>query len=245
MNARASLYFFGIPGVLMALGVRLLVPRTIEAGWPLIVSYPLFLWGPVLILLAGVVIYSYRHRSPGTSFVAQFKLKPIRGKTWLWVLGGFLVVQALELLLSPTRTILAELPMLAPPPYTPQLFDPAFEIEEGLTHLFGVPLEGNWWLIGFWLLWLVVNIGGEELLWRGWALPLQERVFGRHAWLLNGILWNVMVHAFMPWGYFTLLPISLILPYLVQRHGSTWIGIIIHGLGNLLVLAVIIPGIAG
>lgn len=134
----------------MAVGVRLLVPLTVESGWPLILSYPLFLWAPLLVLLTGVLIYFRRHRSAGTSFVAQFRLHPIGGKTWLWVIGGFVLVQVAELIL-----------------------------------------------------------------------------------------------AFMPWGYFTLLPVSLILPYLVQRHGSTWIGIIIHGLGNLLVLAVIIPGIAG
>lgn len=246
MNAVRSIMFFGLPGLAMTLGVRLMVPYTLSRGWPLIVSYPLFLWGPVVLLLAGVIL-RFRHQSAeGTEgFAQRFRLRRPGRRELALAGGGFLAVQLLELALVPTRRILASHPLMAAPPSTPELFDPNFQIEAGLSELFGVPLEGNWWLIAFWLGWLVINIGGEELLWRGWALPLQERVFGKWAWLLNGLLWNVMVHAFMPWGYFTLLPISLILPYLVQRTGNTWVGVIIHGVGNLLVLAVIIPGIVG
>ena len=227
----------------MAVGVRIFVPLTVMKGWPLIVSYPLFVWAPVVLLLAGVFFCFFRDPDH-PSFGDRFRFRRISGRTWLWIVGGFVGIQALELFASPTRRLLAALPVFSPPPFTPQLFDPFFSIERGLTHLFGVPLAGNWWLVGFWLLWLAVNIGGEEILWRGYALPLQERVFGRHAWLVNGVLWNLLVHAFMPWGYLTLLPVSLILPYLVQRHGNSWIGVFIHGIGNLLVLVVMIPEIA-
>lgn len=244
MNLIKSILFFGIPGILMALGVRVLVPLTVSAGWPLIVSYPLFLWMPVLLLLAVLLIRHFRDPDR-ESFGERFRFKRITGRIWVWIIGGFVLVQGLELTFAPTRRLLGKLPLFSPPPSTPRLFHPFFSPEDGLTHLFDVPLEGNWWLIGFWLLWLLVNIGGEELLWRGYALPLQEKVFGRYAWLVNGLLWNLLVHAFMPWGYLTLLPISLILPYLVQRFGNSWIGVIIHGLGNLLVLVVMIPGIAG
>jgi membrane protease YdiL (CAAX protease family) len=90
-----------------------------------------------------------------------------------------------------------------------------------------------------------VNIGGEEILWRGYALPLQEQAFGKHAWIVNGLCWNLLIHAFMWWNYIVLMPISLAIPYLVQRYRNTWLGIYIHGFGNLLVLAVLIPSIAG
>lgn len=192
-----------------------------------------------------MVLICYFRDPDRTSFSDRFRFKRVGGITWLWTVGGFLLVQGLELALVPTRRLLAELPFFSPPPFTPQLFHPLFSIEEGLTHLFGVPLAGNWWLVGFWLLWLLINIGGEEVLWRGYALPLQEKVLWRYAWLVNGLLWNFFVHAFMPWGYLTLLPVSLILPYLVQRSGNTWVGVILHGVGNLLVLVVIIPEIAG
>ena len=53
--------------------------------------------------------------------------------------------------------------------------------------------------------WLIVNIGCEEILWRGYALPLREKVFGKYA----------------------------------------WIGVIIHGTGNLLMYVLLIPGVFG
>jgi Type II CAAX prenyl endopeptidase Rce1-like len=35
----------------------------------------------------------------------------------------------------------------------------------------------------------LLNILGEEFLWRGVVLPRQEVAFGRRAWVVNGILW--------------------------------------------------------
>lgn len=257
MGLRGTLLFFGIPGALMALGVRYFVPRAESWGWPRIVSYPLFLWLPIVVLILGVLAIYLQQGAGNTgtsrrrSLATRFRFRRLTRREWLLTGVGFLAVQALELLLIPTRRWLARLEVVggwqpfAPPPGTPKLFDPFFNLEGGLDSFFGVPLEGNWWILAFWAGWLVVNIGGEELLWRGYALPLQERVFGRHAWLVNGLSWNLLVHAFMPWGYLTLLPISLILPYLVQRQQNSWIGVIIHGLGNLLLVAVLIPGIVG
>ncbi len=104
-------------------------------------------------------------------------------------------------------------------------------------------VNGAWWLIVYWLGWVVINIGGEELLWRGYALPRQEKVFGRYAWLVNGLCWNLLFHFFMNWNVLVLMPISLTIPYLVQKYQNTWIGIYIHGIGNLLFLLVLIPEI--
>lgn len=43
----------------------------------------------------------------------------------------------------------------------------------------------------------------------------------------------------------TLLPVTLMVPYLSQKLDSTWPGIIIHGTGNLLVFIILIPAIIG
>ena len=60
------------------------------------------------------------------------------------------------------------------------------------------------------------------------------------AWLVNGILW-LLFHAAFPWQVLlTLVPITLILPYVVQRRRSTWAGMVIHagfGAMGFLVLA--------
>lgn len=245
MGLLRSLIFFGVPGLLMALGVGKLVPVLLSANWPLIVAYPLAVWAPVIILLVAVFVCFFSTRTGETAFASRFRFNRLSGKTWLIIVGGFIVVQALELVLSPTRRILAGFPPFSVPPTTPELFHPLLRIEDGLTTFFGVAVEGNWWLVVFWLGWLIVNIGAEEILWRGYALPLQEKVFGKWAWLVNGLSWNLLVHMFMPWSFISLIPTTLIVPYLVQRFQNTWIGIVIHGAGNVLVFVLLIPAIAG
>lgn len=105
-----------------------------------------------------------------------------------------------------------------------------------------VELSGRWgvflWLV---LSLAVLNVGGEELLWRGIILPRQELVFGRWAWAVNGIFWNL----FHTGRYDTLsfmviyVPVTMILPYVAQRTRSTWPGIVMHltfnTLGSLVV----------
>jgi membrane protease YdiL (CAAX protease family) len=164
---------------------------------------------------------------------------------WVLIAVAFVIVQVGEISLSGTGAFFARLPLFSTPDVLPELFDPQLDIEAGLTTFFAVPVRGNWWLVVFWLGWLIVNVGGEELLWRGYALPLQERYFGKYAWLVNGLCWNLLIHAFMRWNFLTLMPISLVIPYLVQRTKNTWIGIYIHGFGNLLVLVILVPSIAG
>ena len=55
MNLSQSLLFFGIPGLLMVLGVYYLVPVLTQQGVPSIVSWPVLIWGPVIVLFAIVL----------------------------------------------------------------------------------------------------------------------------------------------------------------------------------------------
>ena len=88
---------------------------------------------------------------------------------------------------------------------------------------------GRYWIFGAWLPFFVLNILGEELVWRAFMLPRQEVAFGEKARLINGVLW-LLFHAAFPWQVLvTLVPTTLIVPYVVQRRRSTWAGIVIHG----------------
>jgi membrane protease YdiL (CAAX protease family) len=247
MNFKSSLLFFGIPGLMMFLAVQWLVPVLVDRRVPIIAAYFLAIWGPIIVLFAIVFkhfSHSRKERSEGT-FKEYFNLKPLKGKAWLWVAGGLVVAQVLEMLLSPSSKLLAKLPLFEPPQVLPEFFSPFFDPSADLTTFMGEPVKGNWWLILYWCLWLVVNIGGEELLWRGYALPRQKKVFGRWAWLVNGIMWNLLIHLFFRWNFITLVPVTLIVPYLCQKLDSTWPGVIIHGTGNILVFVILIPAIIG
>jgi membrane protease YdiL (CAAX protease family) len=90
----------------------------------------------------------------------------------------------------------------------------------------------QYWIFLVWLPYFFFNIAGEELLWRGYLLPRQERAIGSKAWLVNGLLWAVL-HSALGWRIAAiLLPIEFVVPYVVQRRNNTWIGIIIHGIYN-------------
>jgi membrane protease YdiL (CAAX protease family) len=83
-----------------------------------------------------------------------------------------------------------------------------------------------------WIPLFVSNILGEELCWRGYLLPRQEAALGGMAWLPNGILW-CLFHWSFGWPIMvTLLPMTLLLPWIVQRRRNTTVGIVMHGVFN-------------
>ncbi|HEX5106664.1 MAG TPA: CPBP family intramembrane glutamic endopeptidase [Pirellulaceae bacterium] len=88
---------------------------------------------------------------------------------------------------------------------------------------------GRYWILAAWLPFFVLNILGEEFLWRGVVLPRQEAAFGKWTWLANGGGWLLFHLAFGPTILATLFPIVFILPFVVQRRKNSWIGVVIHG----------------
>lgn len=85
------------------------------------------------------------------------------------------------------------------------------------------------WLLVVWLPYWILNILGEEFLWRGVMLPRQEIAFGRNTWLVHGFGWSLFHIAFGWQLLITMLPIIFILSYIVQKRKNSWIGVIIHG----------------
>jgi membrane protease YdiL (CAAX protease family) len=90
-------------------------------------------------------------------------------------------------------------------------------------------MQGNWGWCAVILLLFVLNILGEELLFRGVLLPRMKGVFGRRDWLANAVLFTVY-HLHEPWlmpGTFVCDTFAYVYPS--RRYQSTWIGIIVHG----------------
>jgi membrane protease YdiL (CAAX protease family) len=211
-----SAALFGAGALLLVLTRRVAVPAFVSAtGAETVVMWFLaagiVLFGPLLLTAA---LLLYRERRPGKSgsLAGRLWLRPMNGADWLWAGGGLAAVGVL------TGGIGAALQMLQ----DWKNLHPSFMAFEPLG-------PGRYWILGAWLPFFVLNIIGEEFVWRGVILPRQEVAFGGRAWLVNGILW-LLFHAAFPWQVLlTLLPITLILPYVVQRRRSTWSGIVIHG----------------
>jgi len=210
-----SAALFGAGALLLFLTTRLAVPAFVSATgaetvvmWFLAASAVVF--GP-LLLMAALLLYRERRGGRQGSWGARLWLRPMNGGDWLWAAGGFATVGLL------TAGIGAALGGLQ----GETNLHPSFMAFEPLG-------PARYWILGAWLPFFVLNIGGEEFVWRAFALPRQEAAFGGRAWLMNGVLW-LLFHAAFPWQVLvTLVPITLILPYIVQRRRSTWIGVVIH-----------------
>lgn len=213
----------------------------------LVWSFTIALYLP-LLLLGVVALTAYRlegNAASWTAFRERMRLQKPTGRVWLWAVSALVVALLAEALLEPSARILADLPFFTPPALLPALFDPDQPLVLPPEDYLGVPLLGNAWLIGLYTTSLFANIIGEELLWRSYLLPRQERVFGKWAWLVNGILWIFLLHFMMRWMWLTLIPTGLLTPLIAQYVKNTWAAIIIHGFGNGIFLILIVMGVLG
>ncbi|NBB91025.1 MAG: CPBP family intramembrane metalloprotease [Spirochaetes bacterium] len=247
MSWTESLALFGVPGLGILALTYLAVPRWVASGFPLIWSWSLALFIP-LALTNAVVVGNYL-RKPGhdvRSFGRRIRLRPPRASDWKWIAAGFLATGVLSFAMEWTQPILRELFPLQP--VVPELFvDPyaAAAGRSGEATFFGVSMEGQWWLIPFWLVWLAVMVTLEETLWRGFALPRMEQKYGAAAFVVNGLLWTIPFHLYTYWNVLTDLPMYLIVPFVAYKTRSTTASWILHFLLPLMALAYLIPGIIG
>ncbi len=110
------------------------------------------------------------------------------------------------------------------------------------THLLDLELRDNWAPVALYFSFYLAVVSGEELWWRGYVLPRQELAFGKHAWIVHGLLWSLF-HVGYYWDILPLLPMSLGLSYVAQRSGSTWAGIIPHAVLNGNAFLRIVPSV--
>jgi membrane protease YdiL (CAAX protease family) len=174
--------------------------------------------------MAGFAWYGARQdRERGQRISERLRLVPPRGRN---VIAGVLLGMFMLATFNALRFIrpwLTDIMPWGPPAWFADLMTG--------THFQGMPLKaigGRSWST---FVQYVFNIFGEELLWRGYILPRQELSLGTHAWLANGILWNLF-HWFFYWNLIPLLPSCLALAWLTQRSKNTWTGILGHGILN-------------
>jgi membrane protease YdiL (CAAX protease family) len=242
-----ALLWFGVPGTLMYAGCYYLVPFLDARGVPLIVSWTIGMLGPTGALLPlSLLLYRREsHRWSWQQLKERFRLQPLRGRDWLWVLAGVILTLVPGLLAGPVVKAMAAMPLFAPPRVIPDILNPAKELVGIPSNFYGVALRGQWWMVLYWLGWLFFNILGEEFMWRGYLLPRMEKTWGRHAWVVNGLLWVFVYHAVMKWQYLQLLPMGAFVPFMAQRLRSSYAGMVVHISAGTGVLVMIILGILG
>jgi membrane protease YdiL (CAAX protease family) len=125
-------------------------------------------------------------------------------------------------------------------------FHKAFFSHFGPLDFMGVSLHGSWWVVVYYAAVMVIlNVGGEELWWRGYVLPRQERYFRGWTWLVHGMCWSLF-HLFLQptaWDTLRMAITGCALAFVALRTRSTWPGVIGHVSGNLPFLLSLVHGV--
>ena len=165
-----------------------------------------------LILVALVILNREGYGLRRSTWRERLRFKPLTQADRMWSIGSLVMIGLFSVIVMKGLEIAVG------------TFDhsPPFMAFEPLT-------PGRNWLLAVWLPYWILNIMGEEILWRGVMLPRQEIAFGNTAWLVHAAGW-ALFHAAFGWQLLiTLLPILVIQPYVVQKRKNSWIGVIIHG----------------
>jgi membrane protease YdiL (CAAX protease family) len=165
-----------------------------------------------LILVGIILMYREGYRLNHRTWVHRLRFKKLQKNELILGLAGLI----LAAILSGLIMYLAEL-------FSGQ-FDhsPAFMAFEPLT-------PGRYWLLLVWLPYWLLNILGEEFIWRGVMLPRQEVAFGNQAWIVHGTGWLIFHLAFGWQLLITLIPLIYIQSFIVQKTKNSWVGVLMHG----------------
>jgi len=201
--------------VLLYLGTHFLIPYLSEATgqekilyWFIVAGIGVF---TPLILTGIFILKKEGYPLSKSTFSERLRFRKLSKRDVVYSIVGLLIVGLLSgLILKGMEIFIGKVNTT-----------PSFMSFEPLT-------SGRYWLLLIWLPYWLLNILGEEFLWRGVMLPRQEIALGKYTWLVHGIGWGIFHIAFGWQMLLTLLPILFIQPYLVQKCKNSWIGVIIH-----------------
>lgn len=214
-----SALVFGSASILLILETQLLIPFLSQRTglepvifWFIIAGGGLFL--PMLFVTYFIL------RSEGLKITRnvwreRLRFKRMNKADWLWSFGAVILIGISSYtIISIIETVIGKVES-----------NPPFMHFEPLT-------PDRYWILLIWLPYWILNIMGEEILWRGVLLPGQELAFGKHTWLIHGTFWGLFHIAFGWQLLLTLIPILFIQSYVVQRRGNSWTGVVIHAIIN-------------
>lgn len=232
MNIGQAAVYFASFSLFIAVFVHILLPVGMNNGVP---QWLIYYTGVSLPMLMGVLLSVFLYKSEmrrgicKSTFSERFRIKPLTGKDWLWTVGLILFWFITFMLIN--GLIKNVLPR------------PSYLLYPEGTH-YGLPIAGNYLLAGWMIIFLFLNIAGEELFWRGYMLPRLEVKYGGKAWLVNGILWSLFhlpMYFLMP----AIAPGCIMLAYVVQKRKNTSIGMIGHLALNSVDIIVLVLAVFG
>ncbi len=216
-----SLLYFGIPMILMR-GFYYFVMQLLDhMGFRLFYTFIIGFGVPSLLMLLFAWFFWYREKSG--SFRERFRLQRLdtNGLLWTvilsvtWIIAPIVMQPATEWLqtnwFSPDKLWIRMMTR-----------DPNYLME--------VPIQGNFWIYLAMAGFILLNVFGGELFFRGYIFPRQELAFGKETWLYHALFWTFF-RSFLPWELAPTIMIALAHSYVVQRTRNTWPAIFAHAVG--------------
>jgi len=216
LGVAGSLMVYVPAAVLLLVVTRWAIPR-LSASTGIEPIFFWFLGGGLgvflpLIIVAALVLRAEGHKWTSTTWTGRLRFSRLRSSDLIWALGALVVASTMGGL-----AMYALQAVTGTSAHTPVFMSFA-------------PLSpGRYWLLAVWLPYWVLNIMGEEILWRGVMLPRQELAFGRHAWIVHAVGWGLFHVAFGWQLLITLTPLLFVQSYVVQKTHNSWVGVLIHG----------------
>ena len=215
-----SISYFAIPALLMQAMYHGVMRVTDYLGYRLFFTFLIGFGVPSLVLLIAAIILYRRERS-GLSFRERFRLQKLDRNGWIWTVILCAIWIAVPIIMRPVTAWLQTnwfhpgkmwIRMMTP--------DPNYFME--------VPMSA--WVYVVLIAFIVLNVLGGELFFRGYIFPRQELAFGKRTWLVHAVLW-IIFRSFLPWELASITVVGFALSYAVQRTRSTWTSILAHFCG--------------
>lgn len=244
MGWSASLLTFGIPALAMGAGYYLLMPFLIKRGMLAYYAYSIALGLPLLcMLIASLAAY----RAEGNPFtwralMTRFRFKPLSLRDLLIVAGIFAAEMAVYFLMTRFTGWLIAQNIIPIPANIPDFLNPQSVWTQETIDVATGGLKGNWPILIFSVVLLVINVVGEEFWWRGLVLPRQQMAFAASTLIIHSLLWTVF-HAFKYWDLLNLLPLSFGLTFAVILLNNSSAGLMMHFISNGVGLVPILMGV--
>ena len=214
-----SFLIFGILATALFLETQYLIPfLSIKTGfepiifWIIVAGFGIFF--PMLVI-SYFILKDEGLKIDRDTWVDRLRFRKMTKDDGLWSSMSIILIGILSFLIIKTLEILIGKVESHPP----------FMYFEPLT-------PDRYWILLIWFPYWILNILGEEILWRGVILPRQELVFGKNTWLIHGFFWGIFHIAFGWQLLITLVPILFIQSYVVQRRKNSWTGVVIHAVIN-------------
>lgn len=166
------------------------------------------------LIIAGIIILKLEgHKLTSKTWKERLRFKKITSKDLIWSILALVVIGILSaLIMEGLKLVIGD-----------------FDHSPPFMSFVPLTVSRKYWLLLIWLPYWILNILGEEFLWRGVMLPRQELAFGKYTWLIHGFGWGLFHIAFGWQLLITLIPILFIQSYVVQKTKNSWTGAIIHG----------------